>query len=193
MLKNTIRTLPPQYADLMHQIDDGLIRGVLVDASDIPGYVAFTFNPDIFKRYERKDVSDFKLSNIRVYDNRSSTYLLYEIYISTGTISGYALTGGKKRDIDVNKVDTSNLKRELIGDSDYSRIVNVLNESEKKLLNPSEVYSVIVDNREFFHLKDLEDGDFIGIDKNNFVFRITHDPLEIAPIERSQLINILSS
>lgn len=191
LLRNVVMKLPSEYSSLMNQITDGLFRGVLVDMSDIPGYIAFTFHSDILKKYDRENERDFKLTNIKVYDNKSLGFVPYEIYVSSGTISGYSLGGSKKHNIDVYKVDVSGFKKEFIGESDYNRIVNVLNEEEKKLLNPSEVYSVFVADKEYFHIKDLEDGDFIGMDAKNVIYKITHDPMEVNRIDKT-LKEILS-
>ncbi|CAD0009850.1 hypothetical protein [Flavobacterium chungangense] len=185
LLRNTIIKLPVPYSDLINQIDDGLFKGVLTNASDIPGYIAFTFNPEVLRKYDQENEKDFKLYNIKVYDKKTLVYLPYEIYILSGTISGYSLGGGKKNDIDIEKIDISNFKKEFIGISDYNRIENLLNKKEKTLLNPSEVYSVFLNEKEYFHIKDLSDGDFIGIDSNKNVYKITHDPFIIEKINES--------
>lgn len=164
---------------------------MLVDVSDITGYVAFTFNHDVLKKYDKEGDKDYKLTNIKVYDNKSSGSLPYEIYISSGTISGYSLGGSKKRDIDLSKIDVSSFKKELVGESDYNRIVNLLNDEEKTVVSPSEVYSVFVGDEEYFHLKDLGDGDFIGMDAKKIIYKITHDPMEVNRVDKT-LKEILS-
>jgi len=184
LLKNVIIKLPFEYSSLINQVDDGLFRRVLVDTSDIPGYVAFTFHSNILKKYDRENERDFKLTNIKVYDNKSLSFVPYEVYVSSGTISGYSLVGCKGHNVDVRKVDVSGFKKEFIDESDYNRIMHVLNEEEKKLLNPSEVYSILIADKEYFHLKDLEDGDFIGVDENRVIYKITHDPLEEVVINK---------
>jgi len=183
LLENVLRKLPDEYSNLINQISDGLFRGVLVDVSDIHGYVAFTFHSDKLKKYDKINEPDFNLTNILVYDSKISEYIPYEIYISRGTISGYSLGGNKKHNIDVNKVEVSDFKRVYIGKDDYDRIASILNEDEKELLSPSEVYSVYVFNKEYFHIKDLEDGDFIGVDENKIVYKISHDPQEVMKLD----------
>jgi hypothetical protein len=183
LLKATIAKLLGDYSVLSSQIDDGLLRGVLLDASDIPGYVAFAFQPDVLKKYDRENEPDFKIKGIKVYDMKSSGFLDYEIYVCSGTISGYALSGNKNRKIDTGRVDVSKMRKEFIRSKDYHRILPFLTSEEQKLLNPGEVYSVFVGDREFFHVKDLEDGDFIGIDKKKMVYRITHDPVTVTLLD----------
>lgn len=167
-----------------------MFRGILLGGSDIPGYVAFTYNTEVLKKYDKVGEVDYKLTNIKVYDNKSSSLLMYEIYVSSGTISGYSLGGAKKHDLDINKIDVVEFKMKILKGSDYERILTVLNNDEQQLLNPSNVYSVFVDNKEYFHISDLEDGDFFCIDINKKIYRITQDPLEVIG-HTQQLIDLL--
>lgn len=184
LMKNTLAKLPEEYSVLIDQVNDGLLRSVLVDASDIPGYVAFTFNSDVIGKYERKKERCFKLTNIKVYDSLSATFLLYEIYISSGVINGYSLGGSKKHNIDVSQINVSGFRKVFDDTDDYDRIKHLLTEAEKALLNTSQIYAVKVLGKEYFHLLDLEDGDFIGIDDQKVVYRITHDPLGVSALDK---------
>lgn len=191
LLKRTISKLPNEYLDLINQINDGLFRNVMLDASDIKGYVSFGFHHDIYKKYERKKERAFKLTNIKVYDFVSSDFLNYEIYVSSGTINGYSLDGNKKRNIDLDRIDVTKFKKIFNDGFDYDRIANIFSKEEKDFLNPSEIYSVNINGFEYYHLKDMEDGDFIGIDNQNNLYKITHDPLETVLIDRDDLIKML--
>ncbi|MEY3451193.1 MAG: hypothetical protein RL711_1019, partial [Bacteroidota bacterium] len=42
----------------------------------------------------------------------------------------------------------------------------------------------------YYHLKDIEDGDFLGIDIHKNIYKITHDPFEIN-LQKNELINVL--
>ncbi len=191
LLKSVISKLPEEYSTLINQIDDGLFRNVILGVSDIPGYVSFGFHSDVLKKYDRVKERDFKLTNIKVYDRKTSDFLNYEIYVSSGTINGYSLVAKKDHDIDLDRIDVIKFKKIFIGESSYEQIAYFFNEIENSLLNPSEIYPVYVNNIEYYHLKDLTDGDFIGIDKMNNVYKITHDPLEANLIDRDELVNLL--
>ncbi|CAA0211152.1 conserved hypothetical protein [Tenacibaculum maritimum] len=182
LLEETIKKLPSEYLYLINPINEGLFRNVLLNASDIPGYVSFGFNYEIYKKYAREELESFKLSGIKVFDKKTSSFLSYEIYTSSGVINGYSLISGKKINLDLDKIDTTRFYKERIGGDDYKRIEHILDEDERKILSPSEVYSVILDNNEYFHIKDLDDGNFIGIDIEKEVYKITHNPLEIKKI-----------
>lgn len=193
LINNVILSLPEEYSDLMNSINEGLFKGVLTDISDIPGYVSFTFNPSILREYERESERDFKLTNIKVYDKVSSGYLSYEVYVSSGTINGYAINGQKNHKIDVDRIDVSRCKKVYIDGLDYNRIVKFFSKEENGLVNPSQVYSVYIKGQEYFHLKDVDDGDFAGLDENNNLYKITHDPLSVSAIGRDELSKILKN
>jgi hypothetical protein len=191
LLQNTIMKLPNENSNLINQINDGLFRNVLLNASDIPDYISFGFNFDIYKKYCKEKEKDYKLTGIKVFDNKKTTPISYEIYVSSGVINGYSLHGdAKKYNIDVNKIDVSGYKKEFIGESDYNRIENILDADEKKIINPSKVYSVFIRNKEYFHIIDIEDGDFIGIDEKKVVYKITQDPMEVVILDK-KIIDLL--
>lgn len=185
LLKNTIKRLPPVYNYLEAQINDGLLKGVLIGVSDLPGYVAFTYNPDLVEQFERKKEKGYTLTGIKVYDKRSRTYLNYSIHISTGTINGYSITGATKFTIDLDNIDISNLKKVYRANIDYKKIEPYLSVEEQEIVIPDEVYEVILNGKAYFHIKELEDGDFIGMDYEKNIYEISHDPLEIKHLNLS--------
>ena len=56
----------------------------------------------------------------------------------------------------------------------------MFNHEEISLLNTSDIYKIELNGKIYYHLKDLEDGDFIGIDTQKNIYLITHDPFKIA-------------
>lgn len=179
LLKNVLLQLPQEYTAYINPIDNGLFKGIWLNASTIPGYNAFRFNPEVYKRYSDPKGQNFKITGIRVYDTKSAAFLPYEVYFYKGIIDGYALTGNKHMVVDPDTVDVSDFRKQVIGDEDYKRIAHLFSNQEKKLLNPFEIYAITLGNVEFFHIKALEDGNFIAVDLHKTFYRVTHDPFEV--------------
>jgi uncharacterized pyridoxamine 5'-phosphate oxidase family protein len=59
----------------------------------------------------------------------------------------------------------------------------LLSPKELKLINPSDVYIVTLNNKEYFHLIDIEDGDFYGMDMGKNLYKITHNPYDLEKID----------
>lgn len=188
LLRGALTRLSIEYSKFISQIDDGLLRNVLTTHGS--GYISFGFNPQLLKKYEKRKERDFKVTNIKVYDSKTCDYLSYSIYMSSGMIAGYALGAGKKHKVDINTIDVSNFRKEFFENSDYKRIALVLDKQEKELINPADIYAVSITDKEYFHIKDLEDGDFIALDVNKVVYKVTHDPLEVIKLEKS-IVDIL--
>ena len=182
LMLNTINLLPAEYHYLGKQIEAGIFNGrVHIDFwnnDNTLGYVSFSFNPPVRKKFEKRKEQAFKLTGIKVYDSLSKTDFQYTITVSSGTAIGYSMTWAKKFLIDVNNIDVSEFKKEYFVNPAYKKIEKLLSATEKKAINQSEVYEVALDGKVYFHLKDLEDGDFIGIDDEKNIYEITHDPYE---------------
>lgn len=185
LLRNVIEQLPAEYAPLIDQLNDGLLRGARPDETFFKGHVGFSFEQSVVNKYDKPKERDYKLTNIKVYDRKPAAFVSYDIYVGAGMICGYTLGGEKKKDIDVSQIDTSAFKKQFIDGDDYARIKKLLTKAEKDLINASEVYSVILDNKEYFHIIDLEDGDFVGMDDKKVLYKITHDPMEIVKLDNS--------
>jgi hypothetical protein len=179
LLGNTIKQLPAEYRHFEEQIDAGLLKRVLIGLSDLPGYVAFSYNTSVVNKFEDRKAISYKLTNILIFDVQSGKQLMYSIYVSSGMICGYAITGIQTFKVNVNQINVDNFKVEFHVNQDFEEIAKILTAKEKKLLNQDDVYKVVLQEKIYYHIKDLEDGDFIGMDKEKNNYKITHDPYEI--------------
>lgn len=179
MLINIINKLPPTYLVFREQIEAGLIKKVFIGSSAIPNYVGFSYNPLISRKYEDKIGRFFKLSGIFISDFLIGEFVEIEIFISHGLIMGYSIPQKLKIKPDLTKIKVDNFKRTFFDNADFQKISHLLGKKEISLINPSDVYEVILNGKSFFNIKNLEDGNFIGIDLEKHVYVITHDPFEI--------------
>ncbi len=186
LLLNVVEQLPIDDSQIFaRQIREGLFRGVIIGLSDIPDYIGFSFNPKVHDLFFKKNERNYKLSGIKLFNVATHQYLKYSIYVSFGIINGYSIEGPKNRKLDITEINVSNFVKVYMDPIINSRISDILSPTEKKSLNPSQVYSVEVNNREYFHIKDLEDGDFIGFDLEKKVYKVTHDPMKATLIHNS--------
>lgn len=192
LLKNVLKRLQEEFDVYIDHINQGLYRSVLIGLSDIPGYVGLSYHPEIYEELHQPDGRNFRLEGISVFDIISGEYLNYTIYFSHGLINGYSITGAKKVKIDVQKIDTHEVKLVFRDNVDFNRLKKILAPNELKLINPDDVYVVILDDKEYFHLTDIEDGDFYALDIEKNIYKITHDPYHIDKIDisLSDLLNV---
>ncbi len=184
LLRKVVTMLPDKYkTPWERQIKEGLYNGVIIAGSDIPGYVAFSLNKVVYGKFYDQNGRNFRLENILVFDRLSNQYLPFAVYSFFGFINGYSLEKRKKYALDLNRIDVTGMKMSYYDSVDYERIEPVLKASEKKLISRAGVYIVELEGKEFFHLIDLDDGDFIGIDLKKNIYKITHDPYQITLLD----------
>lgn len=179
LLKAIFARLPDEYAVYKQQLDEGLLVGVLLSNYPMPKYVNFTFDSRVSKKYEKEDGRFFRLKGIRFFDRNLGDWRDVDVYVTHGLVCGYCIPKSRKSDPIVTEIDVRGLKKEYLDDYELRTMHTLLSRSEIDLINPSDFYEVLLDGKEYFHVKDLEDGDFIGIDREKNVYRITHDPYEI--------------
>ncbi|MFC0514356.1 hypothetical protein ACFFGT_09100 [Mucilaginibacter angelicae] len=187
LMYKTLEKLPNEFKPLKEQIESGLFTSSLVGYSTSdPDYVAFSFSDQI-RDFERKRERGYKITNIKVRDVSGNKIFMYTIYVSDAVIAGYAIQGFDKHVIDIISADTDTFIRKFYdnNNADYENLKKLISEEALKLIKPENVYEVNLKGRVFYHIEDLEDGDFIGIESHGQICKITHDPFEIIPLDQS--------
>lgn len=184
LLTLVFHKLSPRYDYLIAQMLDGIINRVHLEHTVIANYVGFSYAPGLSSKYEIKNEEFFRLSGIMVRDMNTNRQLELQIFVSSGLIMGYALPDHEKVKLDLESVDVSRILRQKLGEDDYLEIKALFDKEEMKLINPSEVYEIELQEKRLYHLFDLQDGDFIAVDKNKKFYRVTHDPFEIELVDK---------
>ena len=185
LMYNTLEKLPDEFKTLKVQIEEELFAYATTGASSFdPDFVGFGFS-DSIGEYENRRAREYEITNIKVLDINSNKRLDYSINVCSGVISGYSLKGAENPTIDISDIDVSAYEKRYYDNPDYDKLEKILSPAEISLINASEVHEVSLDGKVYFHIKDLEDGDFIGIDSEKIIYKITHDPYEITPLRES--------
>jgi len=172
------------------QIKSAFIRGVNLGMSDIPNYVAIRYARRFYGKFEDPRGKEFKLTNIKVNELISQQAVDVSLYFAQETLNGYALEQPLTKyhfgdNIDISAARIIDLSQEC------SPILPLLTAQERAQINQSEIYPVRLNGKDYYHLKALDDGDFIGIDVNNRIYLITHSPFDIKLLERHKLVELL--
>ncbi|SEP30065.1 hypothetical protein SAMN05428947_11095 [Mucilaginibacter sp. OK283] len=185
IMYNALNQLPAGFAHLKQQLEYPLFTVASTGNSTYdPDYISFSFDPDIYRDFENRRVQDYMISNIKV-SNIDKRIFDYSILVAADVICGYSLKGYDQSVIDLNSVDASAYTKVYYPNADFDKLATLLNADNIKEINPSEVYEVVLNGSTYYHIKDLEDGDFIGISTDKVIYTITHDPFEIVPMNES--------
>ena len=166
--------LPNEFDYLSHQFKEGLILGAyILNASQSPkGFRQFVQDRKVLNKYENKKGKEFIIDNIYISDLEGKNHKV-SITVAYGIFIGYTLD--KIEDLDITTVNAKDFKIKYRGNV----LDKLFSDEELKYLNSNDVYEVELDGKIYYHLFDIEDGDFIGMDTAKKVYKITHDPYEI--------------
>ncbi|WP_417369462.1 hypothetical protein [Flavobacterium beibuense] len=183
MLKNVFTVMPTQYSIYLQQINEGLIKNILSGLGDIPGYKTISYHPDVVHKYEIRNEEISVIEGVKVFDLKSSRFIDLEIYIMSGMVSGYVLhTNTKKTEIDSTKIDVSNVKKVKIGNKDTEALQNILGNIPNEIssmLDIQNTFEIETSKGDLYTIKDLENGNYIAIDKNSVIYGLIHNPYEV--------------
>ena len=182
------KELPTEYGYLSRQFDEGLITGADAQMAQSykKGYRNIVHNVGLLNKYEDKKGREFIIDNVYISNfDRSKDYKI-TIEIAYGLFMGYVIDIDRDviESLDVNSINAKGLEIKYTNNP----LEKLFTKAELKYLNPSDVYEVdLFEKGVYYHLFDLEDGDFIGMDARKKVYEITHDPYEITLVEDTLL------
>jgi len=191
LMKNIFNSLGDEFKYITNQLNENIITGVRMDNTLFVNHRKFSFKREILNKYEDKSGKFFSINGIKVYDNELNEFVELEIAIGYGILQGYSTPIVKNFNPDISRIDTGKYTVKTFGE-DSELIKELFTKEELKIIVANDIYEVFLHGKSYFHIKDLEDGDFIGIDKEKSVFKITHDPFEITQLDKT-LIEVLNS
>ncbi|HNU34445.1 MAG TPA: hypothetical protein PKN75_12735 [Bacteroidia bacterium] len=167
---------------LREQLEEGIIEGSRLRPTDIPNYFGLVLNESLREKYYNKSGRNYSIGEVEIRDKESGKMIKFTLYVSYGLLIGYSIFPFKNIQPDINSINLERCKITFLDELDYNKIEFLLSTQEKANISKAEIYEVQVEEKTYFHIKDLEDGDFIAIDLKKNVFMITHDPLKATKI-----------
>jgi len=179
ILKQILLKMPADYQYLFNQVNCGLIKGTFHQSTPVKNYTGFSYDPIKSKEFEDKKGLSFVLKGIKILNKTDNKITNIDIYVGHGLIAGYATPHASNFMGDEKTINCENFYKEYLEDFSKDQLGEIFSKSQIELINMSDVYEIELKGTVYFHVKDLEDGDFIAIDRNKKVYKITHDPFEI--------------
>jgi len=169
-----------EFSHYVEGIQAGLLATRRVEHIWMPNMVKFGFTPGVSGRFELKKGRFFFVRGIKVFDRSSLRDVEVILFFNFGFVTGYATPEADNFDPDLSTLSTERWYREYQDTDNIKEIEGLLGDAVD-LVNPAHVFEVEIDGRLFYHLLEIGDGDFVGIDSNGTVYECFHDPFEIRP------------
>lgn len=192
LVSRMCQLLPDKFMSLRDQIHDGIIKDVKLLEKPFPYYHKFIHDVNILNRYEDKKGRSFIIKGILVNDRTINSFTAVNLVVAYGILIGYSTPQVATINPDLESIRATSLTIEFFGENAFNKIKSIISPEDLKWINPSDVYEIELNECNYYHIKDLQDGDLIAIDLSGNVFKLTHDPFEIKKLNES-LSDILSS
>jgi hypothetical protein len=179
LVEKIFSLLPAKFLNIKKQLDDKILIGYKKQSNN---YTKFILRTDVLNKYEDKKGNYFEINGIKVFDKTLQNFTDINLEIGYGILIGISTPGIKKLDPDVSQIDVSNFRIKGFENYEYEKVKSLLDPDDLKLISPNDVYELELDGGIYYHLKDLEDGDFLGIDNLKKIYKITHDPYKITEV-----------
>lgn len=99
------------------------------------------------------------------------------------------------REFDLGKITAGNVvKSEFIfPPNEIDIFYNSLDPAIKNLLSPSDLFDIDFNNRTFYSFYDMEDGNYLAVDKNLVVYSLVHNARPMVTKMKISFMEILNA
>ena len=188
-LKSIASRLIDKYPYLVSQISKDFILDKKDNEFESKGTYTLILNAKLESKYiNRKLPQFFIIKDIFIWNKTKNKQEPIEFDVMQGMLAGYKLTA-KVSDLDLNKIDVSKIKEQNFNNQDKEELDKIIGDIDEKiipLLSLNSSFKIDIPEGIFYVIKDLNNGDYISIDQNGSVYKMTHDPYEIKCIYKKK-------
>ncbi|QSW89378.1 MULTISPECIES: hypothetical protein [Flavobacterium] len=141
-------------------------------------YVVMFYKNETYYKFKKRG-NNFKISGLRIFSKLTNKFEEIEILIQDNLVSGlkiqnshYHLNEFKLSSIDNTSFSISHFE---FPPNDIDYFYDNLDNQLKEKLNYNELFDIDYNGRTFYVIYDLEDGNYIAVDKNHSVYSLVHD------------------
>lgn len=175
-----------RFPFLYEQLKAGIIDRIMIEDNRRK----IQHNVDVLNQYENKKGRYFAIERIEIFDKQGNAMLM-DIHVGYGIIISYGLDSQVFDSDSISNIVTQNVMVTYFDNDNMNHVMNLLTKEELAKINPADVYELeLTGHGTIYHLLDVADGDFLGIDNNKNVYVVSHDPYRVKKLD-GNLVEIL--
>lgn len=144
----------------------------------------------------KKRGQNYKISGLRIYSNQTKEFEAIEILVHDNLVSGLKIENSQyqAREFDLKKIINKSVTKDAFDfpPNDIDIFYDSLSQEIKSKLNPDDLFDIDFNNRTFYSFFDLEDGNYLAVDKTFKVYSLVHDAKPMATAMKVSFSDILS-
>ena len=179
-----ISALPGDFSELKTQTLSGRFFG-LDNWELFPDYkfVTMFYGGNTIFHYKKRG-QNFKIAGIQIFSKKNKQFENVEILVENNLVSGLKITNSAYQ---LNEFDIQNINTDHVVKTDFSfppsaidLFYDSLGTEIKQMLNIDNLSEIDFNNRIYYSFYDLEDGNYLAVDKKLKVYSLIHDAKPMA-------------
>lgn len=181
---NLLSTLKEHFPDLAENHDHWILSTVMMLAGNEKTIqlMHMTTDLDYEAKNKAKHRKNFKIEGIEIMNKQSGQYIPIKIHVYGNLMQHIFLQNNigisKEYDLEsirVNKLTTETLKTENPDEEILRKILKNLSKDKLEQIEIADTFEIELDNKFYYTVFDMEDGNYIAVNKHGKVFRLIHD------------------
>ncbi|MCZ8023360.1 MAG: hypothetical protein O9294_16470 [Cytophagales bacterium] len=182
LLKNIAQKLPEKYSFLLKQVSKDFILDSVPNEFLNKGWKRTILNQNLYPIYRNNDIN-YQLVGIKIYDLKDGQQKEVDLDLYEGVLIGYKVQAGE---FDFGKIDITALREEIFTPSEQdSKYKQFLSGKKSKHLDLHNGFEIELTGKNYYVIKDLEDGNYLSIDDTGKVYGMFHNPFLVELIHEN--------
>ncbi|HEY9004271.1 MAG TPA: hypothetical protein VIM89_23145 [Mucilaginibacter sp.] len=196
LFKAIISSLPFEYKELREQAIACRFFG-LENWKGNPDFkfVTLSYPGETYSVYKKRG-QNFKISGLKIFSKITGRFEDVQILVGNNLIHGLKIENSnyQLKEFDLNRINVEGIQKTPFAfpPDDTDIFYDFLGQDIKNILGPDDIFDIDFNNRTFYAFYDLEDGNFLAVDKNLKVYSLVHDARPMAKGMKTSFIEILN-
>lgn len=196
LLSTIVSALPEDFQEIKDQLHSEDFLG-LYNGTVIPGFKSLIGYYSETLAKIKKSGQNLKISGLKIYSKRNDNFEDIELLVRDNLLAGLKITNSQYelKEFDLGKITThSVVKSEFIFPPNAIDIFyNSLDQAIKDILSPNDLFDIEFNNRTFYAFYDMEDGNYLAVDKDRAVYSLVHDARPMTTKMKISFMEILNA
>ena len=144
--------------------------------------IMYGYAKDFYNKYNAEQKRHFNVSGVFIKRKKNNEYVEIPLLFAHGNLQQIIVENPSKfhENYDFNSLELRNIKTEYIKVQNPDRnttekILKSLTKEQIKLLELEYTFEIELDEKLFYTILDMEDGNYVTVDKKGKVYRLNHD------------------
>lgn len=184
-LENAIvTTLSNYFPDLVENHEHWTLNTAMVFGKEdkIIQLFHMTIDADYHEKNRAENRKNYKIKGVEIRDRRLNKLVQLPLTVHGNLIQQIYLTLEKdiSKEFDINSIEVNDPQTEILevrnpDEKTLRKILGGLTDKQIQLIEIEDTFKISLDDKSYYTIFDMEDGNYIALDKKGQVYRLIHN------------------